>query len=99
MIRYRSLLGKRPSTPAPGTYGTSARGLFSGPANVQTDFAILKDFPFREELHFQFRAEMFNLFNQVNFTNPTASLTNARFGQITGAGAGRSMQMGLKVLW
>ena len=82
--------------PALGRYGTSARGLFSGPANVTTDFAILKDFAVREEMSFQLRAEMFNIFNQVNFSNPIAQLANPRFGQITGAGAGRTMQMGLK---
>jgi hypothetical protein len=85
--------------PALGRYGTSARGLFSGPANVTTDFAILKDFAVREEMRFQLRAEMFNIFNQVNFSNPIAQLANPRFGQITGAGAGRTMQMGLKFLF
>jgi len=85
--------------PALGRYGTAARGILSGPANVTTDFAVLKDFVVAEEMRFQFRAEMFNLFNQVNFSNPIAQLANPRFGQITGAGAGRTMQMGLKFLW
>ncbi|MBL8227991.1 MAG: TonB-dependent receptor [Bryobacterales bacterium] len=85
--------------PAIGRYGTGARGMLSGPANVSTDFAVLKDIPVYEEMRIQFRAEMFNLFNQVNFANPIAQLANPRFGQITGAGAGRSMQMGFKFLW
>lgn len=85
--------------PALGRYGTSARGLFSGPANVTTDFAILKDFAVREEMRFQLRVEGYNIFNQVNFSNPIAQMANARNGQITGSAAGRTMQMGLKFLW
>ncbi len=52
-----------------------------------------------ERQRLQFRAEFFNLFNQVNFSNPVATLANARYGQILGAGAGRTIQLGLKYLW
>ncbi len=84
--------------PGVGRYGTAGRGIFSGPASVSTDIAILKDIAVREN-RVQFRAEFFNLFNQVNFSNPVASLANARYGEITGAGAGRAIQFGLKYLW
>lgn len=85
--------------PAIGTYGNSSRGVLSGPANVNTDLAILKDVNVSESMRFQFRAEFFNIFNQVNFGNPIGSIANARFGAITGAAAGRSTQLGLKFLW
>jgi len=52
-----------------------------------------------ESMRFQFRAEFFNIFNQVNFGNPIGSIANARFGAITGAAAGRTTQLGLKFLW
>jgi hypothetical protein len=87
------------SLPAIGTYGNSPRGAFSGPANVNTDLAILKDVNVSEAMRLQFRAEFFNIFNQVNFGNPIGSIANARFGGITGAAAGRSTQLGLKFLW
>jgi hypothetical protein len=85
--------------PPDGGVGTSARGMFSGPAQVNTDLALLKDFTINEQIRFQLRAEAFNAFNQVNFSNPRNSLTDARIGQIIGAADGRSMLLGLKFLW
>ena len=54
-----------------GTYGNAGRGLISGPALNSTDLALMKDFPFGEQLRLQLRGEAFNVFNQVNFANPT----------------------------
>ena len=82
-----------------GRYGAAGRGIFSGPAAVSTDLAVLKDVVVRESHRFQFRAEFFNIFNQVNLSNPVASLANARYGEITGSGPGRAIQFGLKYLW
>ena len=85
--------------PATGRYGTAGRGIFSGPHTVSTDLAILKHFRTTERQALQFRAEFFNLFNNVNFNNPVATLTSATYGRITGAGAGRLIQFGLKYIW
>ena len=87
------------ATPAIGTYGSAGRNIFSGPALMSTDMAILKDIRVRENQRFQFRAEFFNLFNQVNFNNPVATLSSATYGRITGSQAGRAIQLGLKYLW
>jgi hypothetical protein len=85
--------------PKPGSPGTSGRGILSGPARVNTDFAVLKDIRLAEEYRFQFRAEFFNVFNQVNFNNPGTTLGNSQFGLISGAQPGRTIQLGLKLLW
>ncbi len=85
--------------PAVGRYGTAGRSAFVGPPQVQTDLAILKDIKVMERQRVQFRAEFFNLFNQVNFSNPVANLTSATYGRLNGAGAGRTIQFGLKYLW
>ncbi|MBK9169892.1 MAG: TonB-dependent receptor [Bryobacterales bacterium] len=85
--------------PAIGTYGTAARGMFSGPAFVNTDFAILKDIAVTESARFQLRGEFTNLLNQVNFNNPVASVVNAQYGRINGAQAGRNVQVALKFMW
>lgn len=96
-----------------GTYGDSGRGLISGAAFANTDFSVLRDFGLRENLKLQFRAEMFNLFNQVNFSNPIATanasavsptgtlINGGTFGQIqsTFTGTGRQIQFALKLLW
>ena len=82
-----------------GIYGNAGRGLISGPAFNSTDFSVLKDFRIREQLRLQFRTEMFNAFNQVNFNNPDTTVTDGTFGQITGAQDGRVIQFALKLLW
>jgi hypothetical protein len=85
--------------PPDGSVGTSGRSILPGPANVNTDLAILKDIRVTEATRFQFRAELLNAFNQVNFGSPITTLNNARFGQITSAGDGRMIQLALKFLW
>ncbi|HKS73825.1 MAG TPA: carboxypeptidase regulatory-like domain-containing protein [Terriglobales bacterium] len=86
--------------PAPGTYGDAGRGILYGPAFSSTDFSAIKNFSFyRERYRVQFRSEFFNVFNQVNFHNPTSSLASGGFGQIRGAGDARVIQFALKFLW
>ncbi|HET7101800.1 MAG TPA: hypothetical protein VFJ52_11670, partial [Terriglobia bacterium] len=84
-----------------GRYGQSGRGILSGPAFSNTDFSILKDFAYRERYKVQFRAEMFNVFNQVNFNDPDTTVEDGigTFGTIQGANSGRVIQLALKVIW
>jgi hypothetical protein len=85
--------------PRTGYYGSAGRGILSGPGFSSTDIAVLKDFRFTENGRVQFRSEFFNILNQVNFTSVRTTMTDSRFGQISGAGAGRAVQFGLKLLW
>jgi hypothetical protein len=82
-----------------GFYGTSGRGIFSGPALNRTDIALMKDFAIKEGLKLQFRSEFFNAFNQVNFSNPNTNASASAFGRITGAGSGREVQLAGKLIW
>jgi hypothetical protein len=82
-----------------GVYGNAGRGLISGPAMVNSDFSVLKDFAIREPLRIQFRAELFNAFNQVNFGRPTTAVNSGAFGRLRSASDGRIIQFGLKLLW
>lgn len=91
-----------PSNEVPGTYGNSRKGMIYGPAYANTDSSVLKDFTLPESLKLQFRAEAFNVFNQVNFAIPnTYANAGSAFGQIqsTVAQTGRQLQFGLKLLW
>ncbi|MEO8370616.1 MAG: carboxypeptidase regulatory-like domain-containing protein [Candidatus Solibacter sp.] len=80
-----------------GTAGTSARNLMIGPGNKNVDMALFRSFDVREHVKLQFRAEFTNFFNLVNLNNPNATLTSSTFGQITGAGAMRQLQLGLRL--
>lgn len=82
-----------------GFYGTSGRGILSGPAANRSDIALMKDFAIREGMRIQVRGEFFNAFNQVNFNAPNTNASAANFGRITGAGSGREVQLAGKIIW
>jgi hypothetical protein len=63
---------------------------------INTDFSAFKNFPAWKESTVQFRAEFFNLFNNVNLSNPNGSMTSSLFGKITGSAAARQIQFALK---
>jgi hypothetical protein len=65
------------STPTPGTFGNFPRNELSGPNFRQLDMIFAKRFRFTETMNFEFRTEIFNLFNQTNFANPSTTLSNA----------------------
>ncbi|MGH9327213.1 MAG: carboxypeptidase regulatory-like domain-containing protein [Terriglobia bacterium] len=82
-----------------GKYGQSGRNILSGPGYSNTDFAILRDFTFKERYRAEFRAEFFNIFNQVNFGEPGNTVSSPTFGQLLSADPGRIIQFGLKFFW
>ena len=85
--------------PAPFTYGNAGRNILRGPKFVSTDLSLMKNFPLQGNARLQLRVEMFNVFNNVNYSNPNASFLAAGFGRITGAGAMRQVQLGGKLLF
>ena len=88
------------ATAALGTTGDSMRNLMVGPAYLDTDLALLKNFPFGERFgRLQFRAEFYNAFNRVNFGVPVNNLASGVFGQITSAGDPRIVQVSLKYIF
>jgi hypothetical protein len=82
-----------------GIYGDAARGLIYGPGDSGTDLAVLRYVNLGRDLRLQLRAESFNVFDQVNFNNPNTTLSSSTFGRITGAGAGRVVQLAIKMIW
>jgi len=88
--------------PTDNPYGNEQNNKFYGPGNVNTDLSIFKEFALVEQARFQFRAEAFNAFGNVNLNNPRATLPNIQtpgLPQITGAGPARVLQFGAKVLF
>jgi hypothetical protein len=84
-----------------GIYGNVPKSAISGPAQAKTDIAVSRLFaiPGREGVRLQFRGELFNAFNQVNFDAPVTNASATNFGHITGADDGRIGQVALKLLW
>ena len=84
------------SLPAIGTYGNIGKGFLRGPNLIGWDTGVFKEFPIKERMRFQFRAEFFNVTNRVNLNNPNVTQSAGGFGSITGAGDPRIGQLALK---
>jgi len=92
-------------------FGNEGRNALIGPGLINTDFSLLKNFPFHaisESFNAQFRAEFFNLFNRPNFTAPndnrvimdSAGVIQPGAGSITLMNTGpREIQFALKLSW
>jgi hypothetical protein len=50
-----------------GTYGDAGRNIIKGPGYTEWDTSLVKEFPIRDQMHFEFRAEFFNILNHVNY--------------------------------
>jgi hypothetical protein len=87
------------AVPADFTFGNAGRNILRGPKSVQTDLSLSKTIDLAGTTRIQVRAEMFNVFNNVNFGNPNATLGSANFGRISGAGAMRQVQLGVKLMF
>ncbi|MSO20450.1 MAG: TonB-dependent receptor [Acidobacteria bacterium] len=69
-----------------GTFGNAGRNTLIGPALVNFDFSVYKKFPVSETKSFQFRAEIFNLFNHPTFALPGGNLFTATGARQENAG-------------
>lgn len=85
----------------PGTFGTAGRNILRGPGFFNVDLGILKSSRLGEEVTLQFRAEAFNLLNNVNFRLPNSNVSSSQFGRITQVveDSQRIIQFGLKILF
>ncbi|MBI3698811.1 MAG: TonB-dependent receptor, partial [Acidobacteria bacterium] len=84
------------------TFGNVGRTLPDnrGPYLSVWDLSVLKNIPIRESKRIEFRAEFFNVLNNVNFLPPegdAATFGRPQFGTITDAERARIIQFGLKL--
>jgi hypothetical protein len=80
-----------------GRIGNAPRTICCGPGISETDFSVIKNIPINERSHFEFRAEIFNVFNHTQFFNPDGNSTDgSQFGQVTEVKDPRLMQFALK---
>jgi len=91
--------------PNSGVFGALGRNTFRGPALHNFDFALIKDTAWevgrsRKSINLQFRAELFNLFNLVNFGLPSNILAGSGFGIISRTATNsRQVQFSLKAMF
>ncbi len=88
------------SRPQAGTFGNATRDGFFGPRFFQADASLNKNFVLTEKIGAQFRAELINAFNKVNWGQPNGSVDSPTAGQITGIASlaqMRKWQLGLRV--
>ena len=90
--------------PALGQEGTLGRNSYIGPGYIDCDFNVVKDtsipwFWHNDAARLQFRAEAFNLFNNVNLQNPDGTMSDGTFGMSTTVFPSRNIQFGLKIFF
>ena len=95
-----------------GFAGLVGRNTVFGDDLVTFDLSLSKTTQVSENVNLEFRAEFFNLFNNVNFDSPTSSSNIVAFagddGIETGTSVGfarrtltrsREIQLGFKLIW
>jgi hypothetical protein len=86
-------------TAAPlGTFGDAGRNILVGPGLTNVDLSLFRSFEVANAHRLQFRLEVFNLFNHVNFGQPNATIdAPLTVGRIsTTASDSRQIQLALK---
>jgi hypothetical protein len=83
--------------PALGNFGTARRTICCGPGLDNSDFSVQKEFPLSETKHFEFRWDIFNIFNHTHFYNIDGNITDgSNFGIARKVQDPRLMQVALK---
>jgi hypothetical protein len=70
------------TVPTMGTEGNEKSNQFREPPLAETDASVYKDIHLTERLTFQFRFDIFNLFNRANYWNIQNNVNAANFGQV-----------------
>jgi hypothetical protein len=74
--------------PGAGDVGSMQVLAFDGPSQFLTDLSISKRFRIGGRYGVSFRADIFNLFNTVNFTLNDLDVNNTNFGKLTSTNTG-----------
>ena len=78
------------------TFGDSGRNTLNLPRRVNFDAGLFKRFQIKERAAFEFRWELFNVFNHTEFDAIDTTFGSDSFLHLTGAHAPRRMQFGLR---
>ncbi len=84
------------SDPPLGQFSTTPRSICCGPGENQWDITVSKKIALSESKYFQFRGDIFNLFNKTQFVNPDGNFSDSTFGVVQQARDPRLVQFALK---
>jgi hypothetical protein len=92
-----------PASFAPVTtvkFGTTGRNILRNPGVWNTDVSVMRVFPIRERLQFQFRTEFYNLPNTSHFSGVnTGNITSNNFARITTSFGERNIRFAARLQW
>lgn len=79
-------------------FGNCTSNSVRGPRSKNLNMSLFRSIPLPKDRRLEFRAEMFNVLNWTNYALPSANVTSATFGRITGSlGDPREMQFAVKL--
>src|SRR5438309_3091077 len=81
------------------TFGHSGRNSLTNPRRTNFDMSLFKRFAIKESAAFEFRWDLFNIFNHTQFNGIDGSLGSSTFLEATGAHRARTMQFGAKLVF
>ena len=88
----------------PGVFGNTGRNIMNGPGFFNLDASLFKIFSVTEKIKLEIRGEASGVTNTPQFSNPNTGVNNYNpdpskntFGVVTGAGGGRTMQLGARL--
>jgi len=82
--------------PADYSFGNAGRNILTGPPFANWDVSVIKQTRFSDGNLIEFRIELFNAFNQVNFDSPNPVYGTSVFGKIFGARRAREIEVALR---
>lgn len=84
----------------PFIFGNAGRNIVTEAGEANVDFSLIKNTTIGETNRLEFRVEIFNIFNRVNFVGaPGRLFGSANFGRLSNTGPSRQMQLGLKYVF
>lgn len=79
--------------------GNAGRNLVTGPAYVNLDSSLAKEFAIVKDWKLQIKADAFNTSNTVHLNGPDGNFNDTTFGWITSARNARRMQLAAKIIF
>ncbi len=76
-----------------GTIGNLAKNVMTGPGQLTFNTSVSKKININESMYFTLRADVINVLNKPQWSNPNTNINSATFGQITSAGGQRAVTL------